>query len=151
MIDNTKKNQGFTSFDFLTMVSTFGVILFVSVPILTRTFKSNDFETANRDIRAITLSLLKPGPGSAHGQRNLASAVAEDNAASEGRAGKDPWGNQYRFAFIKNSKGLSTHLAVWSAGPSVKQNENIKDIVEATPSGDFTLKKGIVGSIVPIH
>src|SRR4051812_11707330 len=119
----SKENQGFTSFDFLTMILSFAIILSVSVPILKKNLNSGEMELAQRDTDAIALSLLKPNNSQVSQQRGLASIDSKQASHSspwKGDAGKDPWGNPYHYTFVRNKMGVPTHVVVWSDGPNMR-------------------------------
>src|SRR5947209_3759882 len=130
-----EENQGFTSFDFLTLMFSFAVIVAVSAPIIKRNFQTDNVNIAKRDLNIISNSLLSPNtlntlanydPVKKSSGRSIASIESSALAAPvdikslqehlkkgewEGDVGKDPWGNPYHFAYLKNSKGMATHVA----------------------------------------
>ena len=93
-----KQIQGFTSFDFLSIVFTLTVISFVTIPILTKTFRTNEFDVAQRDLQNLSITLLKPSMENSKNLRNIAS-----DSHWQGQIGKDPWGNT-RAGFTATTK-----------------------------------------------
>src|ERR1035437_9607384 len=68
-----KRNQGLTSFDFITMVVSFGVIVLVVAPIVRRNMQSGNIETAQRETSTLAARLLQTQDGGA--SLRLASSV----------------------------------------------------------------------------
>jgi hypothetical protein len=143
-----EENSGFTSFDFVTLIFSFAVIVAVSAPIIQRNFQADpNIQVAQNQAFSLSQSLLSPkmleimaarSNGEEFGSRSIASVSSDDskipnidmasikshlkNGEWEGDVGKDPWGTPYHFAFIRNAQGTPTHVAVWSDGPNHKSD-----------------------------
>lgn len=50
--------------------------------------------------------------------RAIASVPKDDSWSGE--LGKDPWGQPYKFRFLRNKEGMPVEIAVWSQGPDTK-------------------------------
>lgn len=133
-----KQNQGFSTFDFLTMTASVAIIFFVSTPIIKKNLEVGNIDKAQRDARTLAFELLH---NDKYQNLRLASAVAPASSRSRGiasvsatdsvwtgEAGKDPWGNPYRFRFLRNDKGMPVEIVVWSHGPEKKHLSDVKVI-----------------------
>jgi len=176
-----EENQGFTSFDFFTLVLSMAIIVGISAPIIKKNFKAdNSVELAKRDLDTIGQTIMNPATlnelarnyksdESSNSPREIASIdgkpsqlVSELDLASfqkhlkngewEGEIGKDPWGRPYHFSFIRNTAGVHTHVAVWSDGPNQKNETSFHAQLAVTESPDSLSFKGDdVGKILSIR
>jgi hypothetical protein len=160
----TEGNQGFTSFDFLTLVFSFALIFFVSVPILQKNLNSGEIEVAQRDAEAIARTLVNPNDTSTfqfltNAQAQQKRGIASVNPAKfhrdpkwTGEAGKDPWGRPYRYVFIRGASGAPTHVVVWSEGPNGKNEMPELDQSAKLPEqGHLAFRGDDVGSVTPVY
>ena len=145
-----EENQGFTSFDFITMIFSLAVIIAVSAPILKKKLQPDpnsriaEQQASILGHELVSSKLLfsladsrKPGEES----RQIASADSKATipdvdikvlqahlkaGESAGTIGKDPWGAPYNFVFVRNAKGMQTRVAVWSNGPNAKNETSVQ-------------------------
>jgi hypothetical protein len=169
---NNEENHGFTSFDFITMMVSFVVIAIVTAPIIRKNIQSDQsIDRARSEARNLGRTLLDPrnlqtmvsgNSTDIKSGRSIASLPrAEDlpklnveslkahlkNGDSGGKISLDPWGMEYNFAFLNNSKGNPYALVVWSSGPDhVSQTS-----VSGQSAGQFECKSDDVCSITPIR
>jgi hypothetical protein len=125
-----KKNQGFSTFDFLTMSVSLAAIFAVVLPIIKKNLEIGNIDKAQREARNLAFELIHNDKyqqlrvGSYHVQeqsREIASTP--ENTQWEGESGKDPWGNPYHFRFLRNEKGMPVQIVVWSRGPEKALSE----------------------------
>jgi type II secretory pathway pseudopilin PulG len=157
------RNQGLTSFDVLTIMFSFGVIIAVAAPIMRNNMEAVNIETAHQVASQLANQLSqykysKTQEKSA--QRGIASVSQSDMEAQEisfapgqlkGEGGKDPWGRPFQYEFVRDSKNETIQVAVWSNGPNGKddtKNMSIRDLTKVP--GDI-FKGDDLGSLVPVR
>jgi hypothetical protein len=171
---NNEENHGFTSFDFITMMVSFVVIAAVTGPIIRKNIQSDQsLERARLETSQIGRSLTNPAnlinlPSNNDNSDKSGRAVASINKAAvgpkidmnavrshlkngelEGKVGQDPWGNPYDFAFLRNEKGATNRVAVWSEGPDhISQTSVQRQSVGSNKSDSVEFKADDTGSVV---
>jgi hypothetical protein len=135
-----KLNQGFSTFDFLTMMASLVVIVGISAPILKKNLETGNIEKAQVDARKIASELLyskdtehlrlasgsaKP-EASGRGVASVGLVAKNDEANWAGSIGKDPWGNPYHFKFLRNENGMPVEVKVWSEGPEMQGTDTVE-------------------------
>jgi hypothetical protein len=179
-----EENQGFTSFDFITMLFSFAVIAAVTAPIIKKNFETDqNVQVARNQLGELGHTLMDPvalnivsmnSEPKSQNDRSVAS-IHEDNKIPsfdiedlknhvkknewEGQIGKDPWGNPYHFAFLKNQNGVVSHVAVWSDGPNHTAETSVRDQMGQKPGVDSIVANPMeikfqgddVGAVYPIR
>jgi hypothetical protein len=175
---NSEENHGFTSFDFITMIVSFSVIAIVTAPIIRKNIQADQsVDQARMETSQIGISVGNPKNISIltgdfknrlPNDRSVASVPAGDGSSRidleslkshlkkgewEGTTERlDPWGRAYHFSFLRNSKGVATHVAVWSEGP----NQNNETVVQGDQAKldhpeNFQFKGDDLGSVIPLR
>jgi len=175
---NNEENHGFTSFDFITVMVSFAIIAAVTFPIIQKNIQSDQsLESARRGSSEMGRILKNPknlGPLSTatgytmpQSSRSIASVAKTDavihldmaaikehmkNGEWEGDIGKDPWGHAYHFSFLKNAKGMTTHVVVWSNGPNNKNETSVPSQLASSQNAESVEFKGDdLGSVIPLR
>jgi len=176
---NNEENHGFTSFDFITMMVSFVVIAAVTAPIIRKNIQSDQsLDRARTETKSLGKTLLDPrniqGMVSGNGVpensgRSVASLPRSEslpkmdmeslkahlkNGEWEGNLSTplDPWGNQYHFAFLKNSKNEPNRIAVWSDGPDhLSQTSVHGQAADPNKNGQFKCEGDDLCSVTPIR
>jgi hypothetical protein len=175
---NNEENHGFTSFDFITVMVSFAIIAAVTFPIIQKNIQSDQsLERARQEATDLGRTLINPKNlsqlSAANGYtmpaqaRSIASINKGDDVVHlnldsikehlkkgewEGDIGKDPWGHAYHFSFLKNSKGTTTHVAVWSDGPNSKNETQVRGPASENQKPDSLEFKGDdLGSVIPLR
>jgi hypothetical protein len=130
-----KLNQGFTTFDFLTLIGSLVIVGAVSIPIVQKNLQSSNIEQAQFETKKWAGELLYSKDSSLLRQvtavdkaknRNIASVVGKPAVDCDGQVGKDPWGQPYQFKFVRNDQGMPIEIKVWSDGPDQAHTEVIE-------------------------
>jgi hypothetical protein len=175
---NNEENHGFTSFDFITVMVSFAIIAAVTFPIIQKNIQSDQtVERARQEASDLGRTLINPknltqlsaanGYTMPQSSRSIASIGKSEaavhlsldsikehmkNGEWEGDIGKDPWGHPYHFSFLKNSKGMTTHVAVWSDGPNNKNETSVHNLLPANQkSENIEFKGDDLGSVIPLR
>jgi hypothetical protein len=174
---NNEENHGFTSFDFITMMISFAVIAAVTGPIIKKNIQSDQsLDQARVETSQLGRSLVNPAnltklvsdnDNPFKKGRAVASVDRKDSGPKldlesirshlksgewEGNIGRDPWGNPYHFSFLKNSKGATTHVAVWSDGPNHVSETSVRGQLARPDRPDLIEFKGDdLGSVIPLR
>lgn len=116
---NSQSNQGFSTFDTISIIMSVVVIAVIIVPILSRRVDSQNIEVARDQAEQWSqkITSLENLSVAETGGRTPASV---QNEGGEGAIGSDPWGKPYRFQFIRNAKGQPVYVVVWSDGPNAQ-------------------------------
>lgn len=171
---NNLNNQGFSTFDVLTVLGSVFALVLVTAPILGRQINIQHGESAkarSSDIaelmaasEAKQLSASSGSNETSKGQRQIAS-VSESFAASgrplggsvsgtDGEADLDPWGHPYQYHILKNAYGQPTHIAVWSFGPNSKNDtdfDRIRGPIESAVAESRIFGGDDIGNVRPIR
>ncbi len=133
-----ESNQGFSTFDTITIILSVVVISIIVVPILNRRVDSQYVEIAKRQAqewsqKITSVEKLSEDSKKDSSGRNLASDPAAASVGM-GSVGADPWGQPFNYQYVKNSIGQPVYVVVWSSGPNTRsETENSKMAV--SPEG----------------
>lgn len=139
-----EQKQAFNSIDTIGLFASLALVMLVVGPILGRRVDQGYAEIARRQAQAWTEKIPQ---GEKFSQQGLVTnsgrtPASESSAASFSKSSDqlDPWGNPYRFQYIRNANGQPVYLAVWSVGPN-SQSETTEDslkIEEGSLSARFS-------------
>lgn len=144
---NNKLNQGFSSFDTISIIGSLVVIVAIAFPILSRRINYQHVDVARQQAQDWTQQILANEISSDTNTGSFSKGSGERQPASEGSAlsnnrgeiGADPWGLPYKYAFIRNSQGQPIYVAVWSSGPNA-QNETPIEKLHSSAEGPSSIK-----------
>lgn len=155
-----KPKKEFKTFDFILLLSIFMAVGGISGSILNSHLVQFKVTKAQLGLEEIAQAVLRPrhpksrkffkNRASEKSGRSLASLSSEPTGQSHdlGGLGKDPWGKEYRYRFIRNKKGMPIYLAVWSPGPN-----GVNDTAQSAWSveGKQQFSRDDVGQVFPIR
>lgn len=125
-----KSFRGFSSLDFLTLVTSVTAVAVISGPIIQRGLQSERVGIATKEMRISASEIITRVAMAPKVELGRSPASASINAElPEGTLGTDPWGKSYHYRILRNSYGQPTHVLIWSAGP----NGNVE-----TPMGNLS-------------
>src|SRR5690606_15960630 len=124
-------NQGFTSFDAISIVFSFLILITIIVPILGRRVDTQYAEVAKRQAEELSqkISSLENLSDDSDGR-----APASEASLLGGVISADPWGQPYRYQYARNSSGQPVYVVVWSSGPNEK-SETEESKIAVSPEG----------------
>jgi hypothetical protein len=163
-----EQNHGLSTFDFITMVFSFVVIICVTSPILTKNIQSKNIELAQREASHIAKSLSDMnvlhtiGLLDTQKKRGVASVDLESAQSPidlqvikrgtwDGVASRDPWGAPYHYLFMRDVQGRPSQIIVWSEGPNHTDDSNVPANFSTTQVEPGIFKGDDLGSVVPVR
>ncbi|PIU00329.1 MAG: hypothetical protein COT74_05205 [Bdellovibrionales bacterium CG10_big_fil_rev_8_21_14_0_10_45_34] len=130
LTEKVGKRGGFSSFDFFSVLGAILLVVAISVPIVQKKITGNEIKKARVIAEGMADEVLRkhaplqaPWQKQKGANRSIASLAGGASSmamplAEDGSIGRDPWGQPYKFAWIRNAYGIPTHMLVWSAGPN---------------------------------
>ena len=127
-----KSIQGFSTFDFLTLITSVTAVAAIAGPIVQRSYQAEKLAQADREMKkmAFEMAVLTASP--------LNTTARGPASEEQTLSSLDPWGNPYKARFLKNPYGIPTHLVIWSGGPNGRQD---------TSSVESSAKVGAMGVV----
>lgn len=128
-MQNTQKNQGFNAKDVFLVFFFLGAFVAIGMYTFADFFTDKNLVKCKDDVESLTAQIMVGGlktlPPGAISSRNVASISATSNAPkfqtrlnSEGRIGKDPWGQPFHYKIVSDPKGEARYIVVFSYGPN---------------------------------
>lgn len=105
-------NQGFSTLDVLSVVSSVAAVALISTPLIRRGLESENLLLAEKQMREMAAEI------SVRGEESPSRRLASLSPSGEDRGQIDPWGQPYQQMVLRNAYGQITHILVWSFGPN---------------------------------
>lgn len=126
-LDNNKENQGFNTFDILSMFLCFSLVVSIGVVLFNNHLQQNKSAVAQNYVENLAQKLImKPVISSMDSNGRL--------PASESNLDIDPWGAAYKYSVVKNSYGQPIYIVVLSGGPNHTFETEVSDTLAFSQS-----------------
>ncbi|MBC85845.1 MAG: hypothetical protein CL677_01600 [Bdellovibrionaceae bacterium] len=152
MPSKPKKNQVFRSGDAISVLGVLCVVCYIFVYVLANNTGDRDLESAKIDMESLSAQLMAAGMKSLPGQgisRGLASVENSGNpiqwvqdwnqVGSEGKIGKDPWGEPFHYLVVKESANKAKYIVIISGGPNKLMETPVEQLVGSKSSAKLSL------------
>lgn len=140
-IEKVNKNQSLGSFDVLSIVASFILVLGISLVAYKNHLESKKSSQAKNYAEKLAQELILNPVKSA--QESSSRMPASDVSSL------DPWGSIFKTHIIRNSYGQPIYLLVLSAGPNHKFDTQLPDVLKFADSQieNLNLRGDDIGSI----
>lgn len=141
--EKNKENRNFKTSDFFIVLSLIGLVVVLSLSIVSEAVHDNRTERARFAAESLALQLsaasMELKQESNEGSRGPASVAAETPRAHlvSGELSTDPWGKPFHYKISRADDGKVTQVIVWSDGANSQPETNVEKVSLRTVKAIF--------------